>query len=764
MKNRSVNLRFLSCLFLLHLGVMNGTSASPVEQAEFFENRIRPVLAEHCYSCHSTQAKRLKAGLYLDNRDAAFAGGESGVAIKPGAADGSLLMRAIRYTEESLEMPPKAKLPAKVIGDFEKWIAMGAPWPETGDAFIADTKGGFDFAKFRREHWSFRPVKKPELPAASDAEWVKRPLDVFVLSKLDQAGMKPATRADRRTLIRRAYFDLIGMPPTGEQVREFVSGKKTWAGIIEELLKSPHYGERWGRHWLDVARYSDGLGGFLDNGALPQAWRYRDWVVAALNHDLPYNEFVRQQIAGDLLAEPRKTAAATGFFAVGPTYRSDGGDPESKAQAQAETLSDRVDTFSRAFLGLTAACARCHDHKFDPITARDYYALAGVFNNSNVREFPLAEAGEVKDYENWQKRTGDLDRRIKALPRTAKKANRSLTKQENEDLATWKQELAELKKATPKKYEFVHSLGDSGRANMNVAIRGDLRKKGELVHRRFLELIEGTDQPYSNGSGRIDLAASVSQADNPLTTRVFVNRVWQWHFGEALVRTPSNFGVLGEKPSHPELLDWLSSYFVEQNWSLKQLHRLIMHSATYQMSSRFDEVNFERDGDNRLLWRMNPRRLEVETWRDSLLAVSGRLDRALGGKPVNEILNSTRRTIYGTVSRNGDRFASEKFLRTFDFPAARSTSAGRTASTVPQQYLFMMNSRFLTECADALANQLRQSKPGPHNQIRVAYQMVFQREPDEFEAKLALRFLTSGGELRQFAQNLLSSEEFRYAE
>lgn len=734
------------------------------EQAEFFENRIRPVLAEHCYSCHSTQAKRLKAELYLDNREAALAGGESGVVIKPGDADGSLMMRAIRYTEESLEMPPKAKLPANVIVDFEKWIEMGAPWPKTGDAVVASGKVGFDFAKFRREHWSFRTVKKPGLPSVSDAEWVKRPLDYFVLSKLDLAGMKPAPKADRRTLIRRAYFDLIGLPPTLEQVREFVVGKKTWAGVIEELLKSPHYGERWGRHWLDVARYSDGLGGFLDNGALPQAWRYRDWVVAALNRDLPYDQFVRQQIAGDLLMEPRETAAATGFFAVGPTYRSDGGDPESKAQAQAETLSDRVDTFSRAFLGLTAACARCHDHKFDPITARDYYALAGVFNNSNVREFPLAEAEEVKAYKDWQKETGDLDKRIKALPRTVKKEKRSLTKQEKADLEAWKKELAKLKKNAPKKYEFVHSLGESGRGNMHVAIRGDLRKKGELVHRRFLELIEGTERTYSNGSGRIDLAASVADVANPLTARVFVNRVWQWHFGEGLVRTPSNFGVLGEKPSHPELLDWLATYLVEQGSSLKQLHRLIMHSATYRMSSRFDEANFARDGDNRFLWRMNPRRLEVETWRDSLLAVSGRLDRTLGGSPVNEILNSTRRTIYGTVSRNGDRFASEKFLRTFDFPAARSTSAGRTASTVPQQYLFMMNSKFLTDCANALATQLQQGKPGPHNQIRLAYQMVFQREPDEFEAKLALRFLTGGGELRQFAQNLLSAEEFRYAE
>ena len=732
------------------------------EGEAFFESRIRPVLVEHCYSCHSTKAKKLKAELYLDNREAALKGGESGVIIKPGDVDGSLLIRAMRYKEESLEMPPKAKLPDKVVADFEKWVKMGAPWPKTGDAVIATGIGGFDFEKFRREHWSFRPVKKPDLPLVANPKWTQRPIDYFVLSRLNEAGMDPAPQADKRTLIRRAYFDLIGLPPTMAQVEEFVSGQKTWSAVIEELLDSSHYGERWGRHWLDVARYSDGLGGFLDAGALPQAWRYRDWVIASLNHDLPYNEFIRQQIAGDLTEHPKVAAAGTGFFAVGPTYRSDGGDPESKAQALAETLSDRVDTLSRAFLGLTAACARCHDHKFDPITMKDYYALAAVFKNSNVREFPLADAQVVKAYNERQKQIADLDKRIKAEQRGLKTGKGN---SESIDLDAAKKQLAELKKTAPAKYDYFHALGESGSADMHIAIRGDLRKKGELVARRFPELFPGSlEELYKTGSGRKELAASVVDPRNPLTSRVFVNRVWQWHFGEALVRSPSNFGMLGEKPTHPAMLDWIASEFMRNGWSIKWLHRLIMNSAAYRMSSAHNEKHFDRDGDNRLLWRMNPRRLEVEIWRDSLLAVSGRLDRSLGGAPVNEILNSKRRTIYGTVSRNGDRFVSEKFLRTFDFPAARSTSPGRTASTVPQQYLFMMNSRFLNDCATSLAGGLRTSSPEIPAQIRAAYRIVFQREPDAFERKIAAQYLAAGGSLEQFAQNLLSAEEFRYAE
>jgi hypothetical protein len=761
----------LTCSVLIGVSSLRCGAEMDAEQLAFFENKIRPVLVEYCYECHSTKAATVKADLYLDNRDAAMKGSESGVVIVSGDPEKSILIRAVKYLEESLEMPPAGKLSAAVIADLEKWVIMGAPWPDDGASEVVNRGTTIDFEKFRREHWSFKPIVKPPLPVIANPQWAQQPIDVFVHAKLATVGMYPSAPAARRTLIRRAYFDLLGLPPTADQVSEFVSGKKSWAMVIEQLLRSSHYGERWGRHWLDVARYSDGLGGFLDSGALPEAWRYRDWVVAALNHDMPYDEFIRRQIAGDLLADPKQHAVGTGFFAVGPTYRSDGGDPEAKAQALAETLSDRVDTLSRAILGLTVACARCHDHKFDPISARDYYAMAGVFKNTNLREFPLAEQDVVKAYQAHQKEIRDLENDLKKLKSEVKKAGRKLTTDELDQEKVWKKQVAELKESAPDKYEFVHSLGDIGAADMNLAIRGDLRKPGEVVSRRFLEIVGGADQKdFGDGSGRKELAEAVVDPKNPLTARVFVNRVWQWHFGRALVRTPSNFGILGEKPTHPQLLDWLANRFVEDGWSVKNLHRIIMNSATYQMSSQFNRFNFERDGDNRNIWRMNPRRLEVEAWRDSLLHVAGKLNRSIGGAPDGEILESDRRTLYATISRNGDRFRSEEFLRTFDFPAARSSASARTVSTVPQQYLFMMNSKFMADCAEHLARRILESGPEPYGRIRFAYRSLFQREPEEFEKIAGYGFLrTSGGgdeldTFKRYARTLLSSEEFRYIE
>ena len=741
----------------------------PPEQIAFFESKIRPVLSEHCYECHSSQAKKLKAGLYLDHRDRAMKGGESGAAFVPGNPDASLLLRALRFQEESLEMPPKGKLPGRVIADFEKWIQLGAPWPTDNDTAIAETQTGYDWEKFRREHWSFKPVVKPPPPATPESDWPQNEIDRFVLAKLDAANIRPLPQANRRTLIRRAYFDLIGLPPTQAEVAAFIDGKISWDDVINRLLASPHYGERWARHWLDVARYSDGLGGFLDSGNLPEAWRYRDWVVESLNRDLPYDDFVRQQIAGDNQPGIEHAAIGVGFFAVGPTYRSDGGDPEAIAQAKAETLSDRVDTFSRAFLGLTVACARCHDHKFDPITARDYYAIAGVFNNTSVREYPLAPADVVATYQKQQKAINDLQGKIRKLDADARKAKRKLTDTEKSQKAAWNAEMKQRKTELPPKYPFAHVLGDSGSKDMPLAIRGDLRKKGPMVERRFLQIVAGEDAPrFRKGSGREELAEAVVDRANPLTARVMVNRVWQWHFGRALARTPSNFGILGEKPTHPELLDWLAATFVEEGWSLKRLHRSIMTSAAYRMSSAYNEANFARDGDNRLLWRMNPRRLDVESWRDSLLAVSGGLNRRIGGPPVGEILESPRRTLYSTVSRNGDRFRSDDFLRTFDFPAARSSSAGRATSIVPQQYLFMLNSKFMSQRARELAARMRDATANDEERIALAYLWLFQRSPDAVETEIGAAFLKGAGDssarLEQYAQSLLSSEEFRYVE
>ncbi|MFM1770127.1 MAG: hypothetical protein RJA22_2656 [Verrucomicrobiota bacterium] len=734
----------------------------PAADLEFFENKVRPVLVTHCYSCHSAEATKLKAGLRLDSRAGILQGGDTGPAVVPGKPDESRLIQAVRYHDEDTAMPPKKRLPPALVADLEAWVRMGSPWPATDGAGLAAKaeQQGFDWAKFRAEHWAFRKVVKAEPPKVKRPGWVRNPIDQFVLARLQAARLEPAPPAEKQVLIRRAHLDLTGLPPTPEEVAAFVAdpSPEAFAKVVDALLASPQYGERWGRHWLDVARYSDGLGGFLDAEALPEAWRYRDWVVAALNRDVPYDQFVRAQIAGDLISDDRDLAVATGFFAVGPTYISDGGDPEATAQARAETLADRVDTFSRAFLGLTVACARCHDHKFDPITARDYYALAGIFDNAKAGLSSIAPREVMAAFDAAQKAIKDQERRIKAA------GTNEATKAQVPGL---KAELERLQKAAPPAYPKAHVLADGGNKDMAVAIRGDLRKPGEPAPRRFLQILAGENPPlFQDGSGRRQLADAVADPANALTARVIVNRVWQHHFGQALARTPSNFGVIGEKPTHPELLDWLAATFMEDGWSLKRLHRRILLSSTWQMGSRYRADAFAKDGENRLLWRMNPRRLEVESWRDSLLAVTGELDGTLGGPPTDRILESNRRTLYGKVSRNGDRFLSDEFLRLFDFPAPRVTSEQRTTSTVPQQHLFMMNSAFMAARARALAARLQRESAADRERIVRAYRLLYARAPSPDETALGLAFLadagggTAGARWASYAQVLLSAHEF----
>ncbi|MCP4849639.1 MAG: DUF1549 domain-containing protein [Verrucomicrobiaceae bacterium] len=746
-------------------------------QIEFFEEEIRPLLSNHCYSCHSAKAEakgKLKAGLRLDSLEMMLKGGDSGPALIPRDIN-SLIIKAVGYLNEDMAMPPKGKLKDREITALKKWVELGAPWPGALLEQLTDTQEDpepYDWDAFRLNHWSFRPVKKPALPEVIDRNWTQSPIDSFILSKLETTGIKPNDRATKRVLIRRAYLDLIGLPPPPEKVSAFINDQDpvAFARLVDELLESDHYGERWARHWLDVARYSDGHGGFGDNKALPNAWRYRDWVASALNDDIPYNQFVVQQIAGDLI-ENQKQPIATGFFVVGPTYQSDGGDPEAKAAAQAETLSDRIDTFSRAFLGLTAACARCHDHKFDPITVEDYYALAGIFNNTRNTDRNVGKQVEIDAYQAAQNAINDqnkiinsyLDNESKKLKINRKEVEKKLPDESKSKLAEMRAHLETLKKQLPSKPATAHVLSDSGSADIHVAIRGDLRRKGKKVPRRFLEIISGKEAKlYTTGSGRLQLAQSVTDPDNPLTARVIVNRVWGWHFGEALVRTPSNFGVIGEKPSHPQLLDWLASEFIENGWSLKHLHRKILLSSTWQMSSAYNKEKFNLDGDNRLLWRAPPRKLEVEAWRDTLLAVTGELDRTIGGPPVAEILSSNRRTLYATISRTGDRFRSDAFLRLFDFPAAVSTSAKRSTSTVPQQYLFMMNSSFMNSRAASLGTWLHTQDSEIGHRIELVYNKLYSRPPEAVEKELARDWLgdsPSHEAWNQYAQVLLSAHE-----
>lgn len=754
------------------LAIGDDTQPTP-EQLEFAEKQVRPILTKHCFQCHSAEAEKLKAGLHLDNRQAMLRGGDSGPAITPGQPQKSLLLQAVNY--EEYEMPPDGKLPAEQIAVLTKWIEQGAPWPaEKPRAVASATEYSWD--ELRGQHWAWQPISQPSPPEVRHGDWPRNHIDRFVLARLEAAGLEPAAPAGAKIVVRRIYFDLIGLPPTPEQVQAFETesasnARAAIAKLVDRLLESPHYGERWGRYWLDVARYSDGFGGFLDSADLPHAWRYRDWVVAAFNQDLPYDRFVKLQIAGDQI-DPASHTVATGFFALGPTYKSDGGDPEATAQARSETLDDRVDTLSRGLMAVTVSCARCHDHKFDPIPTLDYYSLAGVFNNTNVREAQTGDPEAAKRFNEHQQRVKQLQQNIKKLDEQAKKEKRELGNDEKKRRAESQSSLDGLNKNAPAQPGKAHALHDTGKGDMKVALRGNLRKPGPVAPRRFLRILAGKDpQPFGNGSGRVELADTVASADNPLTARVIVNRIWMHHFGRAIVRTPSNFGTLGRKPTHPALLDWLASQLIESGWSIKQLHRTIMLSAAYQMSSQFDAAAFGKDGDNELIWRMNPRRLDVEAWRDSVLAATGELDRALGGPASDNILASRRRTLYTRVSRNGDRFQSDLFLRLFDFPMPRATIPKRTTSVVPQQFLFMMNSQFMVDRAKALSARLAGEADNDDERIQRAYRLLFGRPPTDEERQIATEYLTATPDAadkpplsrwQQYAQVLLSSNEFMY--
>ena len=745
-------------------------------QFEFFERRVRPLLAKHCFACHGSAIDTPQGDLRLDQRAGLLKGGNRGPAIVPHQPDESLLIQAVRG--DSFQMPPGGKLREREVADLVEWVRLGAPWPgaQAAASPALSESDEPDWEKIRAGHWAWKPVRRPERPKVSAESWVQNPIDSFVLAKLESAGLKPAPAADPGTLVRRMHLDLVGLPPTPDEVALFLdAARRDLQGAVEEkiteLLGSVRYGERWARHWLDVARYSDGFGGFLDrrNKELTQAWRYRDWVVSAFNDDMPYDRFVRLQISGDLVGEI-KDAVATGFFALGPYYTSDGGDPDSVAQARGETLDDRIDTLTRGFMAVTVSCARCHDHKFDPIPQQDYYSLAGIFDNTVTSELPLVPEGVVDAYEAHQEKIRAAQRRQAALGARAREEMRDLSPEEEELIKQLKEEVKRLKEEAPAKYDFIQVLAEAGNQDMPLAVRGNLRTQGKMAPRRFLKVLNGAGAPrFTRGSGRIELAEAVASSDNPLTARVLVNRVWMHHFGKALVRSPGNFGTLGREPTHEEMLNWLAAGFMESGWSIKSLHRLIMTSAAYQMSSRFDARAYAVDSDNELLWRMNPRRMDVESWRDSLLAVTRELDPEVGGPPVDDITGSNRRTLYAKVSRNGDQSGSDEFLRLFDFPIMRATVPERGSSIVPQQFLFLMNSPFMVDRAKALSKRLEGESEDEQGRIERAYRLLFSRSPSEEETRMGLRFLRSeapsGSELspwERYGQVLMSSNEFMY--
>jgi hypothetical protein len=913
----------------------SGILASAAE-LDFFESKIRPVLVANCYECHSVDASnlgKLKGGLLLDTRDGIRTGGNTGPAVVPGHVSESLLLKALR--QEDLEMPPKGKLSDDIIADFTQWIETGAIDPREHTA--TELKNTIIDAS---DHWAFKAPEKRHLPTVNNSEWGRSGIDRFILHQLETQKLSPVSPASPRALVRRIYFNLLGLPPTPEQVDGFLKAAaenhdSAVAKLVDSLLDSPHYGERWGRHWLDVARYAEDQAHTFGVKKRENAHQYRDWVIRMFNEDLPFDEFIKFQLAGDLMegqSEDRfRQFSGLGFLGLGAQYYKN----SDKAQAEADELDDTIDTLTRGFMGLTVSCARCHDHKFDPIPTTDYYALAGIFNGRRYTEIPLVAEDVVKAYdgeqqvinelesshqsalkvmgkelgrqqlsqvsrylqEGWRmnalksqgvqishedfaekmglhphfarrfqdvlekSRQGDLLKRLpelegwhqvevnfhenptletlkvpeeiialadqlQLLVNHAEEAFSQIEVEKAEEMAKaqneedrlnkvmgkmekdqqrllkniWydghapfyasendvhnsflnqeqkkeadlkKAEFEELRKKATPRYPAAHAIQGGGEA-MQVYIRGNPANKGEWVARGTLELLDDQPRPTDPELAkklsytRLDLAEDIASPKNPLTARVIVNRVWQWHFGKGLVATSSNFGLLGDSPTHPELLDWLTVNFMENGWSIKWLHREILNSATYQLSSERHAGNEKVDADNLSRWRFDRRRLDVEAWRDALLAISGKLDPAMGGPTFDLKTNNTRRTVYASISRH----QLDGMLRIFDFPDANVSAASRTETTVPQQQLFVLNSDFIIEQAKSFAKQVTAEHDDLPGQVNFAYRLAFGRLPSEGELKLAEAYLGTEQEKddklscwEQYCQALLASNELMY--
>ena len=773
----------LILLTLLALLLTASLRADEVVDQEFFEKRIRPILAEHCFECHSAKTNPLKGGLRLDSREGLLAGGDSGAAVVPADPEKSRLVVAVGYESEELQMPPAGKLPAEKIADLREWVKRGAFFPMSEAGGIAKRVINIEEG---RKHWAFQPVSEKPLPDSSNTQkdWPRQRIDSFVLASLSQHGLAPSAAANKATLLRRLKFDLLGLPPTAEEQREFAADESpdAYERLTDRLIASPHYGERWGRHWLDLARYCDVPESWREGPA--RAWLYRDWVVQAVNGDLPYDDFVRKQLAADLLPgfEPRELAAL-GFLGLSPSYWKELKlDHNVIKQVVAEEWEERIDAIGGTFLGLTVACARCHDHKFDPVTTHDYYALAGVLASIRLEDRPVITADLAAAAQKGRDRVKELERMLsrRRLPFVR-------LFDLSEQVKRIEAEIAEVKRTphyeTPLAYSVaeasLHVLPDGpSRTKLEykpdqpqdvcVQIRGSAANSGALVPRRFLSVLaKDTSGTFKQGSGRRELADAIVTDAAPLTARVYVNRVWKQHFGRGLVNTPSNFGVQGEKPTHPELLDDLAARFIEHGWSVKWLHRQIVLSSTYQqISSRGDVA--AKDPENVYLSRMSVRRLDVESWRDAMLVATGELDSAIGG-PAQELTESAnhRRTLYGTVKR---RELSD-LLRLHDFPDPVVSSSARVPTTSPLQQLFVLNSPYIRQRSEALLARLTDAGSDPRERIRRAYEVLFQRQPTAEELGWGVEFVSTSGSgittdslWREYTQALLASNELLFVD
>jgi mono/diheme cytochrome c family protein len=741
-----------------------GPRATP-DQAAFFETKIRPVLAQNCLRCHGKEVQ--SSGLRLDSLNAMEKGGDSGPAVVPGDPAKSLLIQAVQHLG-GLSMPPSGpKLTTEEITDLQSWVKMGAPWPEDAKPTGATAA----------PLWSLQPVSHPVVPKPMLKGWAQNPIDDFVLAKLEADHQRPNPPADRRTLIRRVYYDLIGLPPTDAEVSLFVADRSpsAYEKVVDQLLASPQYGEREARHWMDVARYADTKGyTFNEDRNYYSAYTYRDWLINAFNRDIPYDKFIVDQLAADrvpdaLSDENRPNLAAMGYLTLGRRFLNQ----------QPDIIDDRIDVTMRGMEGFTVGCARCHDHKFDPIPTQDYYSLYAVFASSEEKQIPISGRSIDEAWDQFQQKKTALEDGIRKLvldqvaklrtlkPETLNAAVRQQLQVtaigavptdealktlipvfepgEADQLKTLQSQLEDLTKQPPQTPEMAMAMVDDAHPSDGVVFHhGNPNNRGIAAPRRFLLALSkpGVERVHWTGdSGRLELAESIASKDNPLTARVFVNRVWQDHFGAGIVRTPSDFGHQGEPPTDPKLLDYLASTFMDSGWSIKKLHRLIVTSATYCQSSDVSPTKYNADPDNRDWGRMNRRRLDLEQIRDSLMMAAGRLDLSqLGGKSVDLWSEpfTPRRAVYGFVERQN----LPGIFRTFDFASPDSTSARRFQTTVPQQALFFMNSPFAIEEAIALASRKEVAGATSDGQrVRRLYQILFDRLPNPEEQQVGLDYL-----------------------
>jgi hypothetical protein len=878
------------------------------EGVEFFEKKIRPVLAESCYACHSAKAKQPQGGLLLDSLEAMRKGGASGQpAIVPGDPEKSLLIRAIRYTDPKLQMPFGSKLPERVIKDFEEWVKMGAPAPRD-DATVAVNRPAYNFDEAKK-FWSFQPIRDHQPPQVKDKSWVRTPIDQFILARLEEKKLKPVGDADRRTLIRRATFDLTGLPPTPEEIEKFLNDKSpnAFEKVVDRLLTSPAYGEKWGRHWLDLVRYADTAGDNSDY-PVPAAYRYRNYVIDSFNKDKPYDQFIREQIAGDILASHRSPEVngklpndddddedddaaakgskadmleksrqekiiATGYLAMSRRFGS-------RNKEMNLTIDDTIDNLGKTFLGLSTSCARCHDHKFDPIPQRDYYALYGIFNSIRY-SFPgaeiyphpaemvaLASGEQAAKFYKVQKELENLDDRVEflkvergAAARNKKMKEAQAKKEEKEAVAQGEakrnnesgaQSDDEAKpeggepKAETRPADFDRDVNNSSRAqqskrmpeeveaetkavrariaelharyikvpkayavvegmaaNARIHRKGDPKSLGEEAPRGFLTILGGQQAPKDHkGSGRELLANWIADAKNPLTARVMANRLWGYHFGAGIVQTSNDFGSRGRAPTHPELLDYLATRFIEGGWSVKKMHRMIMLSRIYQLASgeerardvkdsRLFAANAAIDVSNDYLWRFNRRRLSAEEVRDSMLSTSGQLDRTMGGEhpfPAETTWRFSQHVqffaVYDTNRRSvylmQQRLKKHPFFEVFDGADTNMPVGERPLSTTPLQALYLMNNPFVHEQADQFALRIGMAYDTMPERADYAFRLAYGRpaKPEEVKeaiayiekTKLNLQTLNVPREkytriaLASYCRVLLSSNEFLYVD